>query len=54
MFRIIRTEEFEKRMRKLLAPYEHRRITAIEAEILENPFTGKPLQSTFLREKRIN
>ena len=54
MFKVFRIEEFEKKMYKLLALHERERVTKLEAEIAKNPFTGKPLRFTFLREKRID
>lgn len=54
MFRVFRLQEFEKMVNKLLALHERERITKLEAEIAQNPLTGKPLHSAFLREKRID
>lgn len=41
-------------MNKLLALHERERVTKLEAEIAQNPFTGKPVRFAFLREKRID
>ena len=54
MFKVYRTNEFERLMNKLLTKEEEKRIGKIESEISEKGFTGKPLGYNFLREKRIN
>jgi len=54
MFKIFRTEEFERKMKKLLSPEQQKRVDKIEEEISENGFVGDPLGFNFLREKRIS
>ena len=53
MFKVYRTEEFERLTIKLLTNEEKIRVTKIEEEIEEIGFTGDPLGFKFLREKRI-
>ena len=54
MFKVYRTEEFNKLLDKLLTKAEKDRVENIEDEISEKGFTGRPLGYNFLREKRIN
>ena len=54
MFKVYRTEEFEKLMSKLLTEEEQKKVAKIEEEIAETGFTGSPLGFNFLREKRIS
>lgn len=54
MYKVYRTEEFEKRMKKLLMSEQQKRVDKIEDEIAEKGFVGNPLGLTFLREKRIS
>ena len=54
MFKVFRTEEFEKRMKKLLTKEQQKRVDRIEDEIAEKGFVGDPLGFNFLREKRIS
>ena len=54
MFKVFRTEEFEKRMKKLLTNEQQKRVDSIEDEIAEKGFVGYPLSFNFLREKRIS
>ena len=54
MFKVVRLEEFERKIMKILTPQDEQRIGDIETEIAGNPFTGKPLYSFFLREKRVD
>ncbi len=54
MFKIYRTEEFEKLMNKLLTNEEKIRAKRIEEEISKVSVTGKPLGFKFLREKKIS
>lgn len=53
MYKVFRTEEFERCMRKLLTNEQQRRVDSIEEEIKEKGATGDPLGLPFLREKRI-
>ncbi|MBI2139793.1 hypothetical protein HYU14_02625 [Candidatus Woesearchaeota archaeon] len=54
MFKVFRTDEFEKLMGKLLTPEEMLRVENIEGEIAEKGITGDPLGYPFIREKRIS
>lgn len=54
MFKVFRTNEFERLMGKLLTPEERLRVENIEGEIAERGVTGDPLGYPFLREKRIS
>ncbi len=54
MYKVFRTEEFERRMRKLLTNEQQQRVDTIEEEIKGKGFTGDPLGLPFLREKRID
>ena len=54
MFKVFRTAEFEKLLKKLLTKEEQARINKIEGEIAEKGFAGDPLGFNFLREKRIS
>ena len=54
MFKVYRTDEFEKLIGKLLTEEEQKRVAKIEEEIAETGFTGSPLGFNFLREKRIS
>ena len=54
MFKVFRTEEFEKRMKKLLTKEQQAIVEKIENEIAEKGFVGSPLGFDFLREKRIS
>jgi len=54
MFKVVRTEEFEKRMNKLLTKEQQQRVDKIEDEIAEKGFVGDPLGSEYFREKRIS
>ena len=53
MFKVYRTQEFERLMNKL-SKEDLMRIAKIEDEISQAGFTGKPLGFEFLREKRIS
>ncbi len=52
MYRVYRTETFDKKIRKLSAE-EQKRIENIEQQLKENPFVGKPLGYRFFREKKV-
>lgn len=54
MFKVFRTNEFERRMSKLLTHEQQQRVEKIEEEIKEKGFTGDHLGLPFLREKRID
>lgn len=54
MFKVYRTQEFERLINKLLNKEEKTRIDKMEEEIAEKGFTGKPLSFEFLREKKIS
>ncbi len=54
MYKVLRTEEFERKIEKFLSIGERLRIDKIEQELAEEGFTGKPLGYSFFREKRIN
>lgn len=54
MFKVYRTQEFERLVNKLLTKEERARIDKIEDEIAEKGYTGKPLSFEFLREKKIS
>ncbi|MEK6860462.1 MAG: hypothetical protein AABY07_00685 [Nanoarchaeota archaeon] len=54
MFKVFRTEEFERLMHKLLTKEQQDRVIKIEEEISKVGFTGDPLGLNFLREKRIS
>ena len=53
MFKIYRTNKFEKQLRKL-PKTEQKEIENFERKISINPFVGKPIYSNFLREKKLN
>ena len=53
MYKIYRTETFEKEFSKL-SKSEQISIKNFEEKLVENPYFGKPLGYTFLREKKIN
>lgn len=53
MYRVFRAEHYDKKFSKL-DNSEQSRISKIEQSLKENPFTGKPLGYTFLREKKLN
>jgi putative component of toxin-antitoxin plasmid stabilization module len=52
-FKVFRTTTFEKEFGKL-PKIEQERIDRLEKNLSENPFVGKPLGFTFIREKRLN
>jgi putative component of toxin-antitoxin plasmid stabilization module len=52
MYRVYRTETFDKLVRKL-SKEEQKQITRIENQLKVNPFVGKPLGYRFFREKKI-
>ena len=52
MFKVFRTDEFEKLVRKL-SKGEQERLGLIEEAIAQSGFTGDPLGFKFLREKRM-
>jgi putative component of toxin-antitoxin plasmid stabilization module len=52
MYRVYRTETFDKRVKKL-SRKEQNQITRIENQLKINPFVGKPLGYRFFREKKI-
>ena len=54
MFKVFRTDEFERCMGKLLTNEQQQRVDGIEEEIKEKGVTGDPLGLPFLREKRID
>ena len=54
MFKVFRTEEFERLMHKILTREQQERVVKIEEEISEKGFTGNRLGLNFLREKRIS
>ena len=53
MYKVFRTDDFEKLMYKILTKEQQKRVGKIEVEISEEGFTGKPLGYKFLREKRV-
>ena len=53
MFKVYRTGEFERLMKKL-SKEDLMRVAKVEDEISQTGFTGKPLGFKFLREKRIS
>ncbi len=54
MFKILRTDEFERAVDKFLVAAERARLDKIEQELAENAYMGKPLGYSFFREKRID
>ena len=54
MFKVFRTDEFERQMRKFLTKEQQQRVDKLEEEINEKGLTGDPLGLPFLREKRID
>jgi|SRR3989344_5240787 len=54
VYKVFRTQEFERLMKKFLSGSEQERLEDIEDEISEKGFTGDPLGLRFLREKRIS
>ncbi len=52
MYRVYRTETFDRRVKKL-PKKEQAQITRIENQLKTNPFVGKPLGYRFFREKKI-
>ena len=53
MYKVFRTDEFEKLMSKMLTKVQQESVSNIEDEISNVGFTGKPLGYKFLREKRV-
>ena len=53
IFKVFRTQEFERKMAKLLTKEQQKRIDKIEDEISQKGFTGDSLGFRFLREKRV-
>ncbi len=51
-YEVYTTKSFEKEMSSLSEEYQ-RRIKNIFLQMKENPYTGDPLQSKILREKRL-
>ena len=52
MYKILATDEFEKRYKKL-DPQLQKEITKEIDQLEENPYSGKPLGYPFFREKKI-
>ena len=53
MFRVFRTDWYEKKLKRLSAK-EQERIKHIEQELKKSPYDGKPLGYDFFREKKFN
>ena len=53
IFKVFRTQEFERKMIKLLTKEQQKRVDKIEDEISQKGFTGDSLGFRFLREKRV-
>ena len=53
MFRVFRTDWYEKKLKKL-SSREQERIKHIEQELKKSPYGGKPLGYGFFREKKFN
>ncbi|MCH8003868.1 MAG: hypothetical protein IH934_04530 [Nanoarchaeota archaeon] len=53
MFRVFRTDWYEKKLKKLSSK-EQERIKNIEQELKKSPYGGKPLGYDFFREKKFN
>ncbi len=53
MFRVFRTDWYEKKLKKLTFE-EQERIKNIEQELKKSPYDGKPLGYAFLREKKFD
>lgn len=52
-FKVFRTHEFEKKFSKL-SKTEQNSVDKFEKKLVENPYLGKPLGYSFLREKKLN
>ncbi len=52
-FKVFRTEEFDRQFDKL-PKTEQREVEKFERKLSENPFVGKPLGLSFLKEKKLN
>ena len=53
MFKIRRTKNFSKKLRKL-SEKERKRIIEFEKQLAKEPFQGKPLGFAFFREKKFD
>ncbi len=53
MFRVFRTEWYEKKLPKL-SHQEKKRVLKFEQDLKQNPYLGKPLGYEFFREKKFN
>ncbi len=53
MFRVFRSEWYEKKLKKLDKDYQERVFT-FEQHLKNEPYSGKPLGYTFFREKKFN
>mgnify|MGYP001567046991 FL=1 len=53
MFRVFRTEWYEKKLSKL-RHQEQKRVLRFEQDLKQNPYSGKPLGYEFFREKKFN
>ena len=53
MFRVFRTEWYEKKLFKL-SHQEQKRVLRFEQDLKQNPYSGKPLGYEFFREKKFN
>ncbi len=53
MFRVFRTEWYEKKLSKLTS-FEQKRVFKFEQELKIEPYSGKPLGYTFFREKKFD
>lgn len=53
MFRVFRSEWYEKKLKKL-SSQEQKRVMDFEQSLKQNPKQGKPLGYDFFREKKFN
>lgn len=53
MFRVFRTEWYEKKLKKLSSDKQER-VKHIEQDLKNSPYDGKPLGYTFFREKKFD
>ena len=51
MFRVFRTNWYEKKLKKL-SLFDQKQVERIEQELKKSPFDGKPLGYKFFREKK--